>query len=125
MSLQFYKFIHLVGLILVSASLAGVVTHAANGGTKAENRLRRPLAAAHGAGLLFILVSGFGMLARLGAGGSLPWWAVVKLVVWLVLGALLAAAYRKPEKAKMLLAVTVSAAALAAWLGLFHPPVIP
>ncbi len=40
----------------------------------------------HGLGLLVLLVSGFGQLAKLGMSAHMPTWVIVKLVLWLVLG---------------------------------------
>ena len=40
----------------------------------------------HGTGLLIILVSGFGLAARLGLVVGLPTWVKAKIAVWVVVG---------------------------------------
>lgn len=120
MSIQFYRFLHIVGLLLVLVALSGVATHVAHGGGKSNLRWRGQLAAAHGVGLLLILVSGFGMLAKLGLSASFPGWVVGKLLIWLLLGGLIALAYRRSNKGGLVLVATILGATVAAYLGLFH-----
>jgi len=49
----------------------------------------------HGLGLLLILVSGFGMAARLGLVSGLPGWVHAKLGIWVLLGLAVSLAKRK------------------------------
>ncbi len=49
----------------------------------------------HGVGLLFILISGFGMAARLGMMTELPGWVKAKVGLWLVLGLMISLVKRK------------------------------
>ncbi|MFP5520527.1 MAG: hypothetical protein ACLGGX_11530 [Bdellovibrionia bacterium] len=49
----------------------------------------------HGVGLALILISGFGMAARLGLVSGLPGWIHAKLAIWVLLGAGIALAKRK------------------------------
>jgi hypothetical protein len=118
MSYQFYKMLHIVGVVLAVAGLIGLCSHAANGGEKRTHRWRVPLSASHGLGLLILLVSGFGMLARLGLSSSLPWWVMLKLLVWGALGGVIALIYK--GKAGRVAIASVVLTAAAAWLGLFH-----
>jgi hypothetical protein len=121
MSLEFYKILHILGLTLVVLSLGGIVAVVANGGTKQSNALRKATAISHGVGLLLLLVAGFGMLAKLGIMGSLPTWVIGKLIIWLVFGALIAVAYKKPALAKKLwLAIPVLVLA-ATYLAVYKP----
>ena len=59
-SYEVYKVLHLVGVVCVVAALGGVAVHAANGGQRQGNVVRRVVSALHGLGLLVILVAGFG-----------------------------------------------------------------
>jgi len=120
MSIEVYKFLHIVGLLLTVVSLVAVITYMANGGTKGENRWRRPLAMSHGIGLFFIFVSGFGLLAKLGLAHEMPWWAWIKLLIFIALGAALPFAYKGRLPAESLLKGVVGLAVLAAGLGLLH-----
>ncbi|MFQ5746329.1 MAG: hypothetical protein ACE5HF_03810 [Gemmatimonadota bacterium] len=117
-----YKILHLFGILFVFASLGGLSLHALNGGTRATNASRRLVAWSYGGGLLLILVTGFGQLARLGLmEGGVPGWAWGKLVVWLALGGLLSVPYRHPERARLLWFGAPVLGAAAAYLALYKP----
>lgn len=116
MSPMFYKFLHHVGLLLTFISLGGLGALALSG--QGQSKARAPFVALHGAGLIVILVAGFGWLAKLGYG--LPVWAVVKIVIWLALGALVVPLRRKPALAKSITfglvpALAVTATVIAVW----------
>jgi hypothetical protein len=104
MSYDFYKILHILGLACVCVSLGGIMLHAINGGSKATNSFRKGVMITHGVGLLLLLVAGFGMLAKLGIHG-VPWWAAIKLVIWLALGAFVGLAYKQNVARKLWLVV--------------------
>ncbi len=120
MDIGIYRILHVAGLFGVVIALGGVALYAINGGTRAANVWRRPVAILHGVGLALVLISGFGMLARLGYGMP-PVWAFLKIALWLLLGAALALAGRKPELAKATLFVVPLIGALATALGYYKP----
>lgn len=120
LSLQVYKLAHLLGLFLVFTSLGGLVLHAMNGGDRESNQRRGLVFATHGIGLLLVLVSGFGMLARLGIHG-VPGWAAVKLVIWLVIGGLVALPQRVPAASRFVWFLAPALALVAGWLALYKP----
>ena len=72
-----YKIIHLTGISLLALGVGGMMA----GGEK-----RKTFAMLQGLGLVVMLVSGFGLLAKLGLG--YPHFAIVKTVLWLLIGAL-------------------------------------
>ena len=72
-----YKIIHLTGISLLALGVGGMMA----GGEK-----RKTFAMLQGLGLLVMLVSGFGLIAKLG--GGFPHFAIVKLVLWCLIGAL-------------------------------------
>jgi hypothetical protein len=119
----FYKVVHIIGIVLLMSALGGVTIHVLNGGTKQTNGARGLLAALHGTGALFILVGGFGMLARLGfAHGSMfPGWLLVKLAVWLLLAGALILPYRRPSLAKPLYLALPVLGGLAAYMAVYKP----
>ncbi len=119
MSVNVYLIAHVVGITMVFMALGGAAIHALNGGTREDNRSRGMTTAFHGVGLLLLLVSGFGMLARLELGFS--GWVGGKLVIWLLLGAALAMLLKSPEKARILWWALPVLGGLAAWLGLTKP----
>jgi uncharacterized membrane protein len=120
-SQSIYKLLHLAGILFVFVSVGGLAVHAANGGTRASNALRKLIAGMHGIGLLVVLVAGFGMLAKLGIMGQIPGWVWAKLVIWLLLGAMVIVPYKKPSWGPALLVVLPLLGVLAAYLALYKP----
>lgn len=86
MSYAIYKLIHLGGLMLVFLGL-GSKSLRNPGGEDPP----RSSGMVHGIGMFLMLLGGFGMLARLQGAGTVegyPLWMILKVVVWLVLGAM-------------------------------------
>lgn len=54
-----------------------------------------------GIGLLLILIAGFGLIARMGYSYTAPW-IIVKFLIWLALGGMIAVINRKPALASKL-----------------------
>ena len=105
-----YKIIHLVGISALALGVGGMM---AGGGN------RKPFAIMQGIGLLVMLVSGFGLLAKLHLG--YPHFAIVKTVLWVVI-ALLPVIVRRlklPVAAAMILSLAL--VAVMAWLGVMKP----
>lgn len=134
MSHAFYNILHVLGLILIIQSVAAAVYFrmygagsaagsAANTVTSAavQNPARKMLSIMHGVGMLFILVSGFGMLARLGMTAGLPNWIYGKLVIWLVFGASIALVNRGKGSPMLWWILIVVLGGAAAWMGIFKP----
>jgi hypothetical protein len=118
MQFEVYKILHILGLLMIFSSLGGVYVYVANGGTKASNNLRKKIAMFHGIGGLLVLVSGFGMLAKLGIIG-MPLWVILKLIIWVSIGALLFIGYRSPSNAYQLWVLTIALGTLAAILAIY------
>ncbi len=72
----------------------------------------------HGIGLLILLVSGFGQLAKLNMSAHMPTWVIVKIVLWLVLGALPVLAKRHVLPRGVVVGLAFVLMAFAAYLGL-------
>ena len=113
-----YKILHIAGLALLMMSLGALTFHALGGGTK-DNAPARPLVfASHGIGLVLLLITGFGMLARLNLsyGGV---WIWLTVLLWLVVGGLVALPLRAPKAARflwpLLPVLGAAAAAIAFW----------
>lgn len=105
-----YRIIHLIGLAALAIGIGGMLAGGAN---------RRTFVMLQGIALALILISGFGMLAKLHLG--FPAFAMVKLAIWLVLG-MLPLIFRKlqaPLIACILIALTLIG--IAAWLGVMKP----
>ena len=115
MAILVYKVLHLVGITMIVVPLGALALHVLNGGTRTSNQHRRLLAITHGIGLLLTLVAGFGMLARLGIDGF-PSWAILKTIIWLVLGAALGLLYRVPATAKIVWMMIPLLVGAATWI---------
>ena len=107
MSLQVYHYLHLIGLILVFAGFGALLS---NDSYKSAMKL-------HGIGLLISLVSGFGMLAKLGIFKEMPWWVWVKIALWLVLGVLPVLAKRRVLNPGAVVMLAVIIGGVLAYLG--------
>jgi hypothetical protein len=120
LSFLVYKNLHLLGVFMLLVALGGVTLQQINA-TAQENIWRKPVAITHGIGLLLVVVSGFGMLARLEIFWPLPGWVIAKLVIWVIFGGLIAVLGRAPSLAKPLWWITIALAAAAAYLALNKP----
>ena len=107
-----YRLIHLSGIALVLLGLGASIMHARTGG---EPAARKFAVAAHGAGLLLILVAGFGLLARMQISWPWPGWVHPKILIWLLLGAMPALIKRKPALATPFFWFTFLLFVAAAW----------
>jgi hypothetical protein len=123
MSYAAYKLIHLLGIFTLLVALAGMAAHAASGQTKEQNPSYRLLLALHGLGALVALTGGFGLMARVGVGhGELfPGWIWAKLVLWLLLGGLIALPYRRAGWAKGILFLLPLLGLLGTYLANYKP----
>lgn len=117
-SYQAYKILHLVGVFMVLLSLGGLVVLRGTGQEKSSPWWRLG-AATNGIGLLLSLVAGFGLVARLGVGW--PGWVLVKILIWLVLGGMVAVLGRAPESGRAVWWTALVLAAAAAYLANIKP----
>ena len=81
MSPQTYHFLHIVGVLCLFISIGGLF--GVVGGVATS---RKMVAILHGIGLLLLLVAGIGYLHKSGLG--FPNWAIAKIVIWVIMGAL-------------------------------------
>lgn len=85
MTFEFYKIIHMAGLICLFFGFGGLLV-ASYSGVQLKTPARIMSFATHGIGLLLLLLGGFGMLAKMGIMAHLPGWAVAKLIIWILMG---------------------------------------
>src|SRR4029077_10630291 len=105
-----YHIIHIIGIALLVLGIGGMMA----GGEK-----RDTCALPQGIGLIVMIVSGFGLLAKLGLG--YPHFAIVKTVLWVVI-AMLPVLFRKlktPLAAEVLIVLIL--VGIMAYLGLVKP----
>jgi hypothetical protein len=105
-----YKIIHLTG---ISALALGV------GGMMAGGEKRKAFAILQGIGLLVMLVSGFGLLAKLHLG--FPTFAIVKTVLWLLIGALPVIFRKLKTPLPVCILISLALVGVMAWLGVTKP----
>jgi hypothetical protein len=110
MNYDTYQIIHVVGLAMLALGLGGMLGEGSN---------RKVGSIFQGIGLLVILVSGFGMLAKAGMG--FPHFAMVKFALWLVIGAspVLFRKLKVPAAGAFLFLLVL--VAILAWLGRMKP----
>lgn len=119
-SYEFYKVVHLLAILLLVASLGGLAILPLRGGKEpTDDGTRKLLTAVHGASLLVVFIAGFGLVARLQSGW--PLWVLLKIGVWLLLGASLTLVRRKPELARVWFFALPLVAGLAAAFAVFKP----
>lgn len=119
MDITFYKFIHLSGIILLFLSIGSILQNGILSKSKAENPSAKKSAMLHGTALLIILVSGFGMLAKLQIHWPLPGWVWAKVLIWFALGGLIAMGYKTPSLAKKAWILALALGITAAYFGLY------
>jgi hypothetical protein len=106
MSYQFYKLLHVLGIMLLFFGFGGVlIPHLS--GYNLTGKAKLMAFVTHGIGMLLLLVAGFGLLAKLGLDG-IPGWIYIKLVVWLLLGAGIALARRRPSFVSFLILLVLA-----------------
>ncbi len=95
----YYYLLHLFSLFVLTAH-----TFMAFGNPDPANRKQTMIIT--GIATLLVLVSGFGLLAKLHP-GQFPGWVIVKLVCWLGLSALAGIVYRRPHLRGLLATVAL------------------
>jgi hypothetical protein len=124
MSPEFYKFLHLVGLVLIVLSFTIL-----SFGYYYKNQIEKPWkligSIGHGLGLLLILISGFGLAAKIGlfanGMGSLPIWFLTKIVFWIVIGGVVVLIRKKGYQNITLYCLVIAILLIPMFLGLFKP----
>lgn len=120
MSFEFYKIMHLLGIYMLFFGFGGVLLLAYSGhGFSGRKKLLAFIS--HGLGLLLMLISGFGMAARLGYMGALPTWIYYKLAIWLLLGVVISVLKRKGTIGWPLFVLLLGLGVSSAYLGIFKP----
>lgn len=113
LSYQTYKLIHLASIFIFLSGAAVLLLARPPGKT---------WKIITGVSSLFILIAGFGLLARLGLTSGMPSWVIVKIVIWTGVTALgHIVAKRFPGAALQAYWVTVGLATIAAYFAIYKP----
>lgn len=108
-----YKLIHYVGIFLLMVSLGSLFT-----------KYNKSAVIGHGVALLLILVAGFGMQARHKDKyvsmfeTGFPTWMILKLVIWLLFGAMIVLAKRGVLKGPAAWGVIIALGATSAYFAM-------
>ena len=117
MPLAVYKIIHLFGITLLFMSLGGLSILSM---AKVDSpRARKLSSILHGISLVVILVAGFGLLAKIGMGATMPLWVWLKILIWLALGAAIVVIKRTPQYAAWMMLVLPLLGAIAGYLAIY------
>ena len=118
MSNELFKLIHVTGMLMLFSGLSALWGVYSSG--KAPGKSARiTLAIIHGIGMALLLVSGWMQLSALGAG--MPLWAIIKAVVWLVLGVSMVLAKRRASWGPGLILFWLACGVAAALCGIYKP----
>ncbi|WP_269524975.1 hypothetical protein [Coraliomargarita parva] len=112
MPVYIYQVLHIIGILMVFTGYGALLARSLAGNTE-DTKVRKLGSITSGIGLILILVAGFAMISKLGYSFSAPW-ILVKLVIWLALGGLIALINRKPALADKLWWVLLALGAVAA-----------
>ncbi|TVP78000.1 MAG: hypothetical protein EA353_09340 [Puniceicoccaceae bacterium] len=110
MNPNFYQVLHLVGILMVFLGYGALLARsmAAPGNVS----VRKLGSITSGIGLVLIFIAGFGLISKLGHSFT-DTWILVKFVIWLLLGGLIALINRKPQMALLLWWLLLALGALA------------
>ena len=118
MSPTTYKILHILGLLMAFGALGGLTIQSLVGNE--DRKARKLIAIAHGIGLVIILVSGFGMMAKLQYSYAHAWvW--IKVAIWVLVGGLIALIRRMPGQATLFWWALPLLGGFAAWVALMKP----
>ena len=109
-----YKILHLIGAFCLFLGFGGLLGIGEN-----RTNINRIVFALHGAGLLILLVAGFGLVAKMGIG--FPNWVIVKLAIWVAMVVLFVLIKRNILSAKAGVFISLILGAVIAWLCLAKP----
>ena len=117
MSILFYKVLHLTGILMLFLGIGGAVIRAAM--DHKTEKLEKFVLMNHGIGLLIIVIAGFGQLAKLGM--EFTGWVVIKIIIWLLMGALIMPIKKMPEKKSVWWFSALVLGAVAAYMAIYKP----
>jgi len=117
MSLMFYKVLHIIGILMLFLSIGGAIIRASI--DQKTEKLEKFVLMNHGIALIIIVIAGFGMLAKLGM--VFTGWVVVKIIIWLLMGALILPIKKMPEKRAVWWFTALILGGIAAFMALYKP----
>lgn len=120
MTYEFYKVMHIIGLMFLFSGIAVIATLTLTGQLK-KGGAKALGFALHGLGLILVLVAGFGMLARLNLMSALPSWVHAKIGLWVLLALAVSLLKRKQSLVYPILILCLAIGGAAGWIAIFKP----
>jgi hypothetical protein len=120
MSYEFYKITHLLGIFLLTSGLMGVYFTVCTG-APLQGKVKTTSFALHGLGLLIMLVSGFGLLAKMGLARDMPTWVYYKLGLWAFFALAISVLKRKGHLGMPLYLLLLAGYFCSAYIGVMKP----
>ncbi|MGB0370456.1 MAG: hypothetical protein ACPGN3_03840 [Opitutales bacterium] len=118
MPYPFYKLLHFIGIFAIYISYGGLIFRAALGSD--DKALRKFGAIVSGIGLFLVLLGGFGMMAKMGYSYA-SIWMIIKVVVWVIFGGMVALINKKPEMNKVWFFTLLVLGGVASFAGIYKP----
>lgn len=115
MPLPYYHIIHLLAVMALFAGTGAALGGADNPGIRKFGAILR------GVALLLLIVTGFGLLAKLNIMKSIPLWAWCKVAIWVIAAVLPIFVKRKMLPGTTAVFIALALGAVAAWLGYLKP----
>ena len=117
MSAYFYKVLHLIGILMLFLSIGGSIIRSAI--DQRSERLEKFILMNHGIALIIIAIAGFGLLAKLGM--IFTGWVVIKIVIWICMGALILPIKKMPQHKIVLWYTALALGGIAAFMAIYKP----
>ncbi|MCA8965115.1 MAG: hypothetical protein H6838_08540 [Planctomycetes bacterium] len=114
MSPEFYRLLHVIGVLMLFLGLGGVLAGTRDGGKTPPLYL-----ALHGIGLLVMLIAGIGYAHKSGIG--FPSWVIAKIGCWVLLAALPTLVKKGLLIRPAAIALVIAVGAAAVWLAQSKP----
>jgi hypothetical protein len=122
LSYQFYKLIHFLGIWVLFFSFGAGYLYLKDQAAKGLKEVRpKVVVISNSVGLVFILLGGFGMLARLGIHWPWPNWIALKFAAWVLLGFTMMIVKRRLVPPVAFAGLALLIATLAGYLGIWKP----
>jgi hypothetical protein len=113
-----YHVLHFVGILMLFLGYGALLGRSMVGSDDAK--VKKLGSITSGIGLVLMIVAGFGLMSKL-YGNSFEPWIIAKIVIWVVLGGLVALINRKPALAVTLWWGLIALGALAAVMVYIRP----
>ena len=112
-----YKLIHIFAVFFLLFSLGAYLIITSNKTTTGK----KLAGITHGVAIVFVLIAGFGLLARLGFSSMSSWplWVWIKILIWIILTLIITVIKKKPEWTTLLWFIIPILGGIAAYVAIY------